>query len=84
MEQSIPYGRQHISQQDIEAVTNVLQSDYLTQGPEIQKFEEAFENYIGAKYAVAVANGTAALHLCALALDVHSESKVITLSLIHI
>ena len=78
MEQSIPYGRQHISQQDIEAVTNVLQSDYLTQGPEIQKFEEAFENYIGAKYAVAVANGTAALHLCALALDVHSESKVIT------
>lgn len=74
----IPYGRQHISQDDIDAVTRVLQSDYLTQGPEIEKFEEAFADYIGSNYAVAVSNGTAALHLCALALDVNDKSKVIT------
>ncbi|MDR9366399.1 MAG: UDP-4-amino-4,6-dideoxy-N-acetyl-beta-L-altrosamine transaminase [Balneolaceae bacterium] len=74
----IPYGRQHISQEDIDAVTNVLKSDYLTQGPEIPKFEIAFADYVGADYAVAVSNGTAALHLCALALEVNSESKVIT------
>lgn len=74
----IPYGRQHISQEDIDVVTGVLQSDYLTQGPEIEKFEKAFADYIGADFAVAVSNGTAALHLCALALDVDSESKVIT------
>ncbi len=74
----IPYGRQHISQEDIDVVTGVLQSDYLTQGPEIEKFEQAFADYIGSEFAVAVSNGTAALHLCALALDVDSESKVIT------
>lgn len=74
----IPYGRQHISQNDIDAVTRVLQSDYLTQGPEIGKFEEAFADYVGSNYAVAVSNGTAALHLCALALDVNHKSKVIT------
>ena len=74
----IPYGRQHITQQDMDAVTRVLQSDYLTQGPEIQLFEEAFSTYIGSKYAVAVSNGTAALHLCALALEVNQKSKVIT------
>lgn len=74
----IPYGRQHISEQDIEEVVRVLRSDYLTQGPEIQKFEESFANYVGAKYAVAVSNGTAALHLCALALNVHPGQKVIT------
>lgn len=74
----IPYGRQHIVQEDIEGVTRVLQSDYLTQGPEIEKFEKAFADYIGSRYAVAVSNGTAALHLCALALEVNSETKVIT------
>ncbi|MEO6830803.1 MAG: UDP-4-amino-4,6-dideoxy-N-acetyl-beta-L-altrosamine transaminase, partial [Chitinophagaceae bacterium] len=55
-----------------------LQSDYLTQGPKIAAFEQAFANYIGAKYAVAVANGTAALHLCAMALGVDEKSTVIT------
>ena len=74
----IPYGRQHISKEDIEAVTTVLQSNYLTQGPEISKFEKSFSKYVGADYAVAVSNGTAALHLCALALGVDSDSKVIT------
>lgn len=74
----IPYGRQNISDEDIEVVNSVLRSDYLTQGPEIEKFEEAFAEYVDASYAVAVSNGTAALHLCALALGVHSNSKVIT------
>lgn len=74
----IPYGRQHITDEDIQAVVDTLRSDYLTQGPRIPEFEEAFANYIGSQYAVAVANGTAALHLCALALEVQSGDKVIT------
>ncbi|WPP53307.1 UDP-4-amino-4,6-dideoxy-N-acetyl-beta-L-altrosamine transaminase [Catalinimonas niigatensis] len=74
----IPYGKQHISQEDIEAVVGALQSDFLTQGPKIREFEEAFAHYIGSTYAVAVANGTAALHLCALALNVQEGDRVIT------
>jgi len=74
----IPYGRQNIMKEDIDAVVNVLKSDYLTQGPKIQEFEEAFANFIGSEYAVAVANGTAALHLCALALGLEPGDKVIT------
>lgn len=69
----IPYGKQDITQADIEAVVSILKSDFLTQGPSIQKFEEAFAHYVGAKYAVAVANGTAALHLCMMAMDVDSQ-----------
>ncbi len=75
---NIPYGRQHITDEDIKVVIETLQSDYLTQGPKILEFEEAFAQYVGAKYAVAVANGTAALHLCTLALDVKEGQKVIT------
>ncbi len=75
---NIPYGRQNITQSDIDAVSEVLRSDFLTQGPEIEKFEKAFAAYIGSNYAVAVANGTAALHLCALALNVKPGEKVIT------
>ncbi|MCC5908766.1 MAG: UDP-4-amino-4,6-dideoxy-N-acetyl-beta-L-altrosamine transaminase [Balneolaceae bacterium] len=78
MKFQIPYGRQHITSEDIQAVNGVLQSDYLTQGPEIQKFEEHFAEYTGSQYAVAVSNGTAALHLCAIALNVNKKSKVIT------
>ncbi len=74
----IPYGRQHITQDDIDAVVATLKSDFLTQGPKIAEFEDAFAKYIGSKYAVAVANGTAALHLCTLALDVAKGQKVIT------
>lgn len=74
----IPYGRQHITDEDIQAVVDVLQSDYLTQGPKIAEFEEAFAAYVGSRYAVAVANGTAALHLCTLALNVQPSDKVIT------
>ncbi|MDK2842447.1 MAG: hypothetical protein PWQ17_1953 [Anaerophaga sp.] len=74
----IPYGRQNITQADIDAVVNVLKSDFLTQGPAIAKFEEAFASYIGCKYAVAVSNGTAALHLAAMALGIQPGDKVIT------
>ena len=74
----IPYDARDITQQDIDAVVEALKSDYLTQGPKIQEFEKKFANYVNAKYAVAVSNGTAALHLCALALGVNTESKVIT------
>lgn len=75
---AIPYGRHHITQEDIDAVIEVLQSDYLTQGPRIKEFEDEFAAYIGCKYAVAVANGTAALHLSAIALNVKPGDKVIT------
>jgi UDP-4-amino-4,6-dideoxy-N-acetyl-beta-L-altrosamine transaminase len=74
----IPYGRQNITEEDIQAVIDVLRCDYLTQGPQIKLFEDAFSQYIGSKYAVAVSNGTAALHLCALALNVKEGQKVIT------
>lgn len=78
MKKAIPYGRQDINQADIDAVVQTLTSDFLTQGPKVKEFEEKFAEYIGCKYAVAVANGTAALHLCALALGVNSNSKVIS------
>ncbi|MCK8141474.1 UDP-4-amino-4,6-dideoxy-N-acetyl-beta-L-altrosamine transaminase [Flavobacterium sp. I-SCBP12n] len=79
MEQKIiPYGRQNITQEDIDVVIAALKSDYLTQGPKIIEFEKAFATYVGSKFAVAVSNGTAALHLCALALDVKVGDKVIT------
>lgn len=78
MQTPIPYGRQNITDEDIAAVVEVLKSDYLTQGPAIEQFEKAFAHYIGCRYAVAVANGTAALHLAALALGVKKGTKVIT------
>lgn len=74
----IPYGKQNITDEDIQAVIMALKSDYLTQGPVISEFESKFAEYIGSKYAVAVSNGTAALHLCALALNVKEGQKVIT------
>ena len=78
MDKIIPYGRQNITEEDIQAVVDVLKSDYLTQGPEIPKLESAFAEYVGSKYAVAVSNGTAALHLNALVLGVQPGDKVIT------
>ncbi|MBA3972017.1 MAG: aminotransferase class I/II-fold pyridoxal phosphate-dependent enzyme, partial [Bacteroidetes bacterium] len=74
----IPYGRQTITDADIEAVVSVLRSDYLTQGPHISQFENKFAQYVGAQYAVAISNGTAALHLCAMALNVNENTHVIT------
>ena len=75
---TIPYGKQNITKEDIEVVVAALQSDYLTQGPRIKEFEDHFANYVGSKYAIAVSNGTAALHLCTLALGVNKGDKVIT------
>ncbi len=75
---NIPYGKQEITDDDILAVVSALKSDYLTQGPRIAEFENSFSNYIGSKYAVAVSNGTAALHLSTMALGVNSKSSVIT------
>src|ERR1035437_6426931 len=78
MERIIPYGRQNITEDDIAAVVKTLHSDFLTQGPAVAEFEKDFADYIGCKYAVAVANGTAALHLAALANNVVPGQKVIT------
>ncbi|WGK64729.1 UDP-4-amino-4,6-dideoxy-N-acetyl-beta-L-altrosamine transaminase [Croceiramulus getboli] len=78
MENAIPYGKQNITEQDIAAVVEALKADYLTQGPRIDEFERKFANYVGAKYAVAVSNGTAALHLNTLALKLEAGDKVIT------
>ena len=74
----INYGRQHIDDDDIHAVVNVLKSDFLTQGPSIQKFEKEFAKQFDAKFAIAVNNGTAALHLAMLALDLKPGEKIVT------
>jgi perosamine synthetase len=63
----LPYGRQSIAADDIAAVVEALRSDYLTTGPRVDAFEKALAEYCGARYPIAVANGTAALHLAALA-----------------
>lgn len=78
MQPNIPYGRQAIDQDDIDAVIEVLKSDFLTQGPRLKEFENAFATYVDAKYAVAVCNATAALHISVLALDLKKGDKVIT------
>jgi len=73
----IPYGKQSIEQDDIDAVVETLQSDYLTTGPKVKEFEDALSDFCGAKYVVAVANGTAALHLASLVL-LQKGDKVLT------
>lgn len=75
---AIPYGKQNVTDEDIAIVIETLKGPFLTQGPKIKEFEDNFAKYVGAKYAVALANGTAALHLCAMALDVKEGDKVIT------
>lgn len=74
----IIYGKQHINEEDIESVIEVLRSDFLTQGPYVETFEKEFAKYVGCKYAVAVSNGTAALHLSTLVLGLKKGEKVIT------
>jgi len=74
----ISYGRQEITEADERAVIGALRSDFLTQGPTVLEFEKAFASYIGAKYAVAVTNGTAALHLSCMALGVQAGKTVLT------
>lgn len=78
LDKAIPYGKQEITDADIAAVVAALQSDFLTQGPRVAEFEQHFAKYIGAKYAVAVSNGTTALHLAALSLGVDNNSKALT------
>ena len=67
---NIPYGRQNVNKSDIDAVVEVLRSDYLTQGPVVPRFEASVSEYTGAKFAVAVNSATSALHLACLALEV--------------
>ena len=74
----IPYGRQSIDEKDIKAVEEVLRSDYLTTGPKIEEFERKVAAYTGAKYAVAIANGTAALHAACYAAGIGEGDEVIT------
>ncbi|MGB2601414.1 MAG: UDP-4-amino-4,6-dideoxy-N-acetyl-beta-L-altrosamine transaminase [Candidatus Omnitrophota bacterium] len=74
----IPYAKQYIDEDDIKAVVDVLRSDWITQGPRIKDFEDTLCAYTGAKYAVAVSNGTAALHIACLAADIKEGDEVIT------
>jgi dTDP-4-amino-4,6-dideoxygalactose transaminase len=73
----IPYGKQSIDSSDIEAVSEVLNSDFLTTGPKVKEFEEALSKYTGAKYVVALSSATAALHLASLSL-LKKGDKVLT------
>ncbi len=73
----LPYGRQSISDEDIQAVVEVLRSDWLTTGPKVEQFEKAFAELVGARAAVAVCNGTAALHAAAYACNIGPGDEVI-------
>ncbi|MDA0345352.1 MAG: UDP-4-amino-4,6-dideoxy-N-acetyl-beta-L-altrosamine transaminase, partial [Proteobacteria bacterium] len=68
----IPYGKQDITQQDVDSVIEVLKSDFLTQGPKVPLFEKAVANKVGSKYALAVNSATSALHIACLALNLKS------------
>ncbi|MDE7312356.1 MAG: UDP-4-amino-4,6-dideoxy-N-acetyl-beta-L-altrosamine transaminase [Eubacterium sp.] len=74
----LPYSTQSIDEDDIQAVADVLRSDYLTTGPKIEQFEHTVAGYVGAKYAAAVANGTAALHAACYAAGIQPGDEVIT------
>lgn len=74
----IPYGRQCITEEDIQAVIETLQSDFLTQGPKIVEFEKKFAEYVGSKYAVAVNNATSGLHIAVMAMGLQKGDRVIT------
>lgn len=74
----IPYGRQNITQEDIQTVIETLQSDFLTQGPKIAEFEKKFADYLGCKFAVAVNNATAGLHIAVMAMGLQKGERVIT------
>lgn len=74
----IPYGRQSIDDDDIKAVVETLRSDFLTTGPKVHEFEQCVAEYVGAKYAVAISNGTAALHAACYAAGIGEEDEVIT------
>ena len=77
----LPYGKQSIDDNDIKSVVDVLKGDYITTGPYIDKFENKVADYVDAKYAVAVSNGTAALHLACLAAGIKEGDEVIVSSI---
>jgi len=77
----IPYGRQLIDEDDIKAVVEVLRSDWLTTGPKVQEFEQVLAEYVGAKYAVSVSSGTAALHAAMFAIGIGPGDEVIVPSM---
>lgn len=74
----LPYGKQWIDNDDINEVIEILKSDFLTTGPKVREFEEAFASYVDAKYAVSFSNGTAALHGACFAADITKGDEVIT------
>ena len=74
----LPYGRQSIAEEDIQAVVDVLRSDWLTTGPKVAEFEEAFAAWVGAKHAVSFSSGTAALHGAAFAAGLKAGDEAIT------
>jgi len=74
----ISYSRQHIDEDDIKAVIEVLKSDFITQGPKVKEFEEALATYCGAKYAVVFSSGTAALHAAYFVCSISKEDEIIT------
>ncbi len=74
----LPYGQQWVDEEDIKAVVEVLKGDWLTTGPKIEEFEERVADYCDAKYAVAVSNGTAALHAACFAAGIEEGDEVIT------
>lgn len=78
MRKFIGYGKQWIDEDEIKNVTDVLKSDFLTQGPKVAEFENKICEYTGAKYCVAIANGTAALHMAVASLEIQKESQGIT------
>lgn len=74
----IPYGRQSINTKDIDAVIEILKSDWLTTGPQVEAFESELATFCGSRYAVVCSNGTAALHLAALALGLKPSEAIVT------
>lgn len=74
----IPYGKHHIDEKDVQAVVTILREGVLTQGPAVEAFENAVAKYVGAKYAIAVSSGTAALHLAAVAAGVEPGTTLVT------
>ncbi|MGY4687981.1 UDP-4-amino-4,6-dideoxy-N-acetyl-beta-L-altrosamine transaminase [Petrotoga sp. DB-2] len=78
MKMGIPYGRQWIDEEDIKEIENVLRGDWLTQGPQVEKFEEEIATYVGAKYAVAFNSGTSALHGAMFAAGVKEGDEIIS------
>ena len=74
---SLPYSRQFIDEEDIEAVARALQSDWLTTGPQVEEFEKRFATDVNADYAIACSSGTAALHLLYLANNIGTGDSVI-------